>query len=282
MKLATINYHQKEQAAIVTNEGYLLIETINKLEEKQWPTTVFELIIDQTIKEVTEWYEHSKQIASYEKVEFKETQLAPLYRQPRKIWGIGMNYLDGKPDHVTAYTDPVSFMKPDTSIIGMNDTIHIPKGSTNTTAEAELAIIIGERCKDINEDDAQKYIVGYTSALDMTEADIHAENHRYLTRAKSFDTFLSFGPYLLINEAEELSELTISTVLNNHVQFENSVEHMRYHPHYIVAFHSKVMTLLPGDVILTGTPGAVVIRDGDVVEAHVTGNQTLVNVTKQQ
>ncbi|MCK0472866.1 fumarylacetoacetate hydrolase family protein [Halalkalibacter sp. APA_J-10(15)] len=283
MKLATILYQGNEQAAIAVEDGYVLIETINQYEQLQWPNTVFELITTEVIDDLTSWYEQEgcQRLERYDKVEGNKAQLAPLYRRPRKIWGVGMNYLDEKPKHVSTYSDPVSFMKPDTTIIGMDDAVKIPKGSTNTTAEAELAIIIGKRCKEIDQSEASYYILGYTSALDMTEADIHAENHRYLTRAKSFDTFFSFGSFLLVNEVEDVKQLCVATVLNGNVTYERKVEQMRYDPAYIVAFHSKVMTLLPGDVILTGTPGAVVIRDGDVIEAHMTGTKPLVNTVEQ-
>ncbi|GAE29834.1 fumarylacetoacetate hydrolase family protein [Alkalihalobacillus hemicellulosilyticus] len=283
MKLATIFYQETEQAAIVVEDGYILIKTINQYEQTQWPNKTFELITTEMIRDLISWYEQGgcQKLDRYDKVESDKAQLAPLYRKPRKIWGVGMNYLDEKPKHVSTYLDPVSFMKPDTTIIGMDDAVKIPKGSTNTTAEAELAIIIGKRCKEIDQEEASQYILGYTLALDMTEADIHAENHRYLTRAKSFDTFFSFGSCLLINEVEDVKQLRVATVLNGNVKYEKKVGHMRYDPAYIVAFHSKVMTLLPGDVILTGTPGAVVIRDGDVIEAHMTGTKPLVNAVEQ-
>lgn len=169
-------------------------------------------------------------------------------------------------------------MKPDTTIIGPSDMIEIPHQSERTTAESELGIIIGKECKNVSEEDAQSVIAGYTTIIDMTAEDILAINPRYLTRSKSFDTFFSFGPQLITpDEVDEVLDLNVSTVINGEVHRKNVVSNMTFRPWNLVSFHSKVMTLLPGDIISTGTPGAVVIRDGDVVECHIDGFEKLVN-----
>jgi 2-keto-4-pentenoate hydratase/2-oxohepta-3-ene-1,7-dioic acid hydratase in catechol pathway len=112
----------------------------------------------------------------------------------------------------------------------------------------------------------------------MTAEDILRKNPRYLTRAKSFDTFFSFGPQLVTpDEVGDISALEVSTVLNGEVRRTNTVRNMTFSPWSLVSFHSKVMSLLPGDVISTGTPGAVVIRDGDVAECRITGFEPLSN-----
>ncbi|WP_413375665.1 fumarylacetoacetate hydrolase family protein [Alkalihalobacillus sp. 1P02AB] len=279
MKLATLKIKDKETAAIAGDDGLVLMETLNEIDQKNWNTSLLEMIESGQIDGLKDWYNTGGKecLRDCETIPFEQAKFAPLYRRPRKIWGVGMNYLQERPNKNETYLSPVSFMKPDTSIIGMEDTIQIPTGSTNTTAEAELGIIIGKKCVQIEEEDASQYVLGFTTVLDMTEADIHAENQRYLTRAKSFDTFLSFGPYLLIDEYEEVLDLEVSTVLNGRLEHQDVVANMRYNPWYLVAFHSKVMTLLPGDIIMTGTPGSVVIRDGDVVEAHISGAPPLVN-----
>ncbi|ADU29506.1 fumarylacetoacetate hydrolase family protein [Evansella cellulosilytica] len=279
MKLATLKVGTKEKAALALEDGYVLLETINNRIGENWKTNILELIEANEVFELASWYEREGKSILYdtEKIPSDSVRFAPLYRRPRKIWGVGLNYLETLPDPSEKYAPPVSFMKPDTSIIGYGDIIQIPEGSTNTTAEAELAIIIGKTCKNIEEIDAEDYILGYTTSLDMTEADIHAENQRFLTRAKSFDTFFSFGPYLLINEVDDVLGLEVETLLNGEVIHRNSIANMRYSPAYIVSYHSKVMTLLPGDIIITGTPGPVVIRNGDVVEARITHFPSLIN-----
>jgi 2-keto-4-pentenoate hydratase/2-oxohepta-3-ene-1,7-dioic acid hydratase in catechol pathway len=112
----------------------------------------------------------------------------------------------------------------------------------------------------------------------MTAEDILRKNPRYLTRAKSFDTFFSFGPELVTpDEIEDVEALEVSTRLNGEVRRANTVSNMTFPPYWLVSFHSRVMTLLPGDVISTGTPGAVVLRNGDVAECRITGFESLEN-----
>ncbi|WP_345740332.1 fumarylacetoacetate hydrolase family protein [Planomicrobium okeanokoites] len=154
----------------------------------------------------------------------------------------------------------------------------MPLQSERTTAESELGIIIGKICKDVEEEEALSVISGYTTIIDMTAEDILQKNPRYLTRAKSFDTFFSFGPQLVTaDEVEDVLELKVATVINGEIHRDNLVSNMTFQPQQLISFHSKVMTLLPGDIISTGTPGAVVIRDGDVVECRIDGFETLVN-----
>ncbi|MCT2534186.1 fumarylacetoacetate hydrolase family protein [Aquibacillus koreensis] len=282
MRLSTLKQNGLETAAIRVKDNFVLMESINHNEGKEWPVEIYDLLQQGKLEEVIDWYENGgkAKLLDYEKIPMNEVIYAPLYRRPRKIWGVGLNYIDSSEQSLedVPYSDPVSFMKPDTSIIGPEDNIQIPHQSKHTTAEAELAIIIGKECYDISEEESEGVIAGYTTAFDMTESKIHSENHRFLTRAKSFNTFFSFGPELITKGAiSNVSELVIQTVLNGEKKHENTVMNMRYSPYFIVSFHSKVMTLLPGDIILTGTPGAVLIRDGDVVESHITGFQPLIN-----
>jgi 2-keto-4-pentenoate hydratase/2-oxohepta-3-ene-1,7-dioic acid hydratase in catechol pathway len=112
----------------------------------------------------------------------------------------------------------------------------------------------------------------------MTAKDIHAKNPRFMQRSKSFDTFFSFGPYLITaDEYEDVKMINVETVLNGEVSHRNVVANMMYQPWYIVSFFSQIMTLYPGDVIMTGTPGSVVIRNGDVVECQINGFKALRN-----
>jgi 2-keto-4-pentenoate hydratase/2-oxohepta-3-ene-1,7-dioic acid hydratase in catechol pathway len=114
----------------------------------------------------------------------------PLYRHPRKILGIGLNYRDHAADLNAPYpTEPASFMKCDNTIIGPGDAIELPAQSERVTAEAELGVIIGRNCRDISEQQALDYIAGYCLILDMTAEDILQKNPRFLTRSKNFDTF---------------------------------------------------------------------------------------------
>jgi 2-keto-4-pentenoate hydratase/2-oxohepta-3-ene-1,7-dioic acid hydratase in catechol pathway len=169
-------------------------------------------------------------------------------------------------------------MKPWTAVIGPGDAIRIPRLSHRTTAEAELGVVIGKRCKDVPQADWLDVVAGFTTILDMTAEDILQQNPRYLTMSKSFDTFFSFGPQLVTpDEVADIRELTVSTMINGRVHAENTISNMTFTPDYLVAYHSQVMTLLPGDIISTGTPGAVHIRHGDTVACHISGFASLEN-----
>ena len=208
----------------------------------------------------------------------------PLYRRPRKIWGIGLNYAEHASDlyEKPPAEGPAIFMKPDTTIIGPGDEIRLPRQSERVTGEAELGIVIGRQAKDVPVEDAPSVVAGLTTVLDMTAEDILQENPRYLTRAKSFDTFFSFGPELVtLDEVGEIGALEVATVLNGEVRRKNLVSNMTYGPWELVSFHSEVMTLLPGDVISTGTPGGVVLRDGDVLECRIEGLTPLKNPVRR-
>ncbi|WP_341201277.1 fumarylacetoacetate hydrolase family protein [Planomicrobium okeanokoites] len=279
MRLATIRLDGKETAAVVTAAGAIPVETINKEFGQQWPPQLFDLLPLEKLEPFKEWVA-GQNTEALEQLVIQGAKFGPLYRHPRKIWGIGLNYVEHAADlsEVSPNTEPASFMKPDTTIIGPGDTIQVPLQSERTTAESELGIVIGKECKDVEEEDALSVIAGYTTIIDMTAEDILQKNPRYLTRAKSFDTFFSFGPQLVTaEEVEDVLDLKVATVINGEIHRDNLVSNMTFQPQQLISFHSKVMTLLPGDIISTGTPGAVVIRDGDVVECRIDGFETLVN-----
>lgn len=279
MRLATIQLNGKETAAVVAAAGMIPVEAINKEFGQQWPTELFNLLPLEQLEQFKEWFA-AQNTETLDKLAIQDTEFGPLYRHPRKIWGIGLNYVEHAADlsEVSPNTEPASFMKPDTTIIGPGDTIQVPLQSERTTAESELGIVIGKMCKDVEEQDALSVIAGYTTIIDMTAEDILQKNPRYLTRAKSFDTFFSFGPELVTaDEVEDVLGLKVATVINGEIHRDNLVSNMTFQPQHLISFHSKVMTLLPGDIISTGTPGAVVIRDGDVVECRIDGFETLVN-----
>lgn len=284
MRLATIRTEQEEHAAIISNGQAVSIAAVNETYNQQWETSIFELIASGKLDGLTDWYNETGKAAiengELPTIPDEDLAYAPLYRHPRKIWGIGLNYVDHASDlgEKAPNTEPASFMKPDTSIIGHRDTIEIPLQSERTTAEAELGVIIGKECRNVEEEGVQDYIAGYTTIIDMTAEDILQKNPRYLTRSKSFDTFFSFGPqFVTKDEIEALDGLEVSTVINGQIHRKNTVDHMTFSPEYLVSFHSKVMKLLPGDIISTGTPGAVPINGGDIVECRIDGFKPLIN-----
>jgi len=278
MKLATLKLGGVEKAAIRAPHGYVLLEALGH----RWPADLLSLLRGGALEALTAWYREGGEQAllALPAIAVETAEFGPLYREPAKIWGIGMNYVAEESElaNVPAGEEPVGFMKPTTALIGPGEAIRIPAGCGEITAEAELAIVIGREARGITEAEAPGVVAGFTTALDMTASDIHARNPRFLTRAKSFDTFLSIGPELVtVDEAGDVLDLQVETVLGGRVRHRNRLRNMRFRPWYTVAFHAAFMTLLPGDIILTGTPGAVVIRDGDVVECRIGGLAPLVN-----
>jgi 2-keto-4-pentenoate hydratase/2-oxohepta-3-ene-1,7-dioic acid hydratase in catechol pathway len=275
LRLVTIRQGGREVAAVVLPDGVASVEEVYGLSGEG--ADLLSLLESGRFYELKETYGRgevrggaSSQPSSY----------VPLYRRPRKIWGIGLNYVEHARDlSESAPTDePASFMRPDTTIIGPADEVVLPAQSERVTAEGELALVIGREAKDVPEEDAPSVVAGFTTVLDMTAEDIVRRDPRYVTRAKSFDTFFSFGPELVTpDEIADVDALEVSTVLNGAVRRSNTVSNMTFSPWWLVSFHSRVMTLLPGDVISTGTPGAVVIQEGDVAECRITGFEPLSN-----
>jgi 2-keto-4-pentenoate hydratase/2-oxohepta-3-ene-1,7-dioic acid hydratase in catechol pathway len=284
MRLATLRIRGSEEAALVLPGGLLPLAQVNARSERKWPVALLDLLQSGELPVLQRWLKqagpepHRK--LKIDLLPAAEAAFGPLFRRPRKLWGIGLNYAahaadlaEKKPEE-----EPASFMKPDTTIIGPGDTIVIPPQSGRTTGEAELGIVFGQEARNVAEADWQSVVAGYTTLLDMTAEDILRQNPRFLTRAKSFDTFFSFGPVLVTpDEVPDVMRLKVATVLNGKVHAENVVANMTFPPPYLVSFHSRVMPWLPGDVLSTGTPQAALLRDGDVLECRIDGFEPLRN-----
>lgn len=217
----------------------------------------------------------------------EQARFVAPYRRPRKIWGIGLNYMDHAADlDEIVPAEPASFIKGDHTIIGAGDPIPVPPQSHRTTAEGELGLVIGSYCRNVSEADALDHVFGVCTILDQTAEDILERNPRFLTRAKNFPGFFSFGPEVVplaeaLRDVDDIADLEVSTVINGRVHRQNTVARMRYSPSFLVSFHSAVMPLYPGDIISTGTPGAVHITPGDVVGCRIPGVGVLENPVVQ-
>jgi 2-keto-4-pentenoate hydratase/2-oxohepta-3-ene-1,7-dioic acid hydratase in catechol pathway len=204
------------------------------------------------------------------------------YPDPPKIWCIGLNYRAHAADLDERSPDePASFMRPAISMRGPGDPVCMPPQSDRVTGEGELAVVIGRRCKYVSRDEAHGVIAAFVPAIDMTAEDILRRNPRFLTRAKSFDSFLSLGPFLVtpdeIGNADDVLKIEVTTLLNGVAQRTNVGTNMTHDVYDLIAFHSRVMTWEPGDILLTGTPGAVVIRPGDTIGCEVSSVGRLEN-----
>ncbi|TXT54179.1 MAG: Fumarylacetoacetate (FAA) hydrolase [Promethearchaeota archaeon] len=287
MKIGTILINDEETGALIFNEHVYPIRKINEIYGTNWKTDILDLLNANQIDTMRNWVESLKEEEFRHKLDdlitFEDTKFAPLYRNPQKIWGIGLNYSEHANDlsEVAPTSIPASFMKAATTIIGPQEDIFIPAQSRKTTGEAELGVIIKKRCKNMERKNWLDFVAGFTTIIDMTAEDILRKNPRYLTLSKNFDTFFSFGPVLFTpDEIPDLMDLNVATVINGAIHAKNVISNMQFPPDFLVSFHSKVMTLLPGDIISTGTPGAVPIKDGDIIECRIDGFPSLKNPVK--
>jgi 2-keto-4-pentenoate hydratase/2-oxohepta-3-ene-1,7-dioic acid hydratase in catechol pathway len=201
--------------------------------------------------------------------------LAPVI--PRsKVVCVGKNYADhAREMGGEAPEEPLLFLKPNTSVIGPNDRIVLPSLSSQVEHEGELAVIIGSVAKNVRAEDADSVIFGYTIANDVTARDLQRTDGQW-TRAKGFDTFCPLGP--IIETEFDFNSATLETRVNGDVRQQAPLTDMIHSVAEIIAYASAVFTLLPGDVILTGTPAGVgPIVSGDVVEVEISSIGTLRN-----
>lgn len=199
--------------------------------------------------------------------------LAPVI--PRsKVVGIGRNYAEHAAELGTDVPgEPLMFLKPNTAVIGPADTVVLPGGSGEVHHEAELAVVIGRLCKDVPRERADDVIAGYTCADDVTARDLQRRDGQW-ARAKGFDTFCPIGPWL--TTGLDPSDLAVRCRVNGQPRQDGRTSQMVHDVASLVAAVSRAFTLLPGDILLTGTPAGVgPIVHGDIVEIEIDGIGTL-------
>lgn len=205
--------------------------------------------------------------------------LAPVI--PTKVIAVGKNYVDHAAEMDSDVPDrPVIFLKPPTSVIGPMSPIKIPPQSGEVHHEGELAIVMGRGARNVAADDASSSILGYTAANDVTARDLQRLDGQW-TRAKGFDTFCPLGP-AIDTEFDPAEPHRIACSVNDELRQEGLTSDLVFGVGEIIEFVTSVMTLLPGDVILTGTPAGVgPIVAGDRVEVDIEGIGTLMNPVRQ-
>ena len=205
--------------------------------------------------------------------------LAPC--EPSKVIAIGLNYKA----HAAEFNkplpeEPMLFMKPSTAVIGPDDQIIYPHHmSRRVDYEGELGVVVGKKAHMVKKEDAREYILGYTCFNDVTARDLQGKDIQY-TRAKGFDTFAPMGPWI---ETElNPADVRIETYLNSEKRQDTSTRDMIFDVYHLLSFVSHVMTLLPGDVIATGTPSGVgKMKPGDKVEVRIEGIGSLINAVSE-
>lgn len=210
-------------------------------------------------------------------VSFSRTEIDMLVPcLPSKIVCAGLNYRSHAEElHLGLPDEPVLFMKPPSALLAAEgDIIYWPE-TTRLDYEGELALVIGRKCHRVAEEEALDYVFGYTIANDITARDLQNRDGQW-TRAKCFDTFMPLGPTIV--KGVDAADLSLQTFVNGAIRQDGRTSDLIFGLPYLVSFVSRVMTLYPGDVIITGTPAGIgPLQVGDVVEVHIEGLGVLRN-----
>lgn len=220
------------------------------------------------------------QLGLTEPIPLTDVSILPLVT-PSKVICVGLNYREhAKEVGFPIPKQPSFFLKPPSSIIGNGQPIVLPPRVGRIEHEAELALVIGQLCRDVTSQNASKYIFGYTCANDVTARELQKEDP-LIGHCKSYDTFCPIGPWIE-TEIPYLSNVAVRCLVNGKVRQEGLVGDMICQPLDLISYLSRIMTLLPGDVILTGTPpGVGEIKAGDLVHVDIEGVGVLFNTASE-
>jgi 2,4-diketo-3-deoxy-L-fuconate hydrolase len=207
-------------------------------------------------------------------------RLAPAIARPSKLVCVGLNYADhAKESGAPIPSDPMLFMKSTSAWCGPNDDLQIPKGSSKTDWEVELAVVIGMKAKRVSLSDALNYVAGFAIHMDYSERAWQLEGSGQWVKGKSADTFAPFGPFMATyDELGDIGNLRLWLSVNGEIKQDGATSDLIFRVPELVSYVSSYMTLLPGDVLSTGTPAGVgfgsrpqqFLRQGDVVESGIT------------
>jgi 2-keto-4-pentenoate hydratase/2-oxohepta-3-ene-1,7-dioic acid hydratase in catechol pathway len=201
---------------------------------------------------------------------------------PTKIVCVGQNYLGHiKELGAPVPKEPIIFLKPPSCLIGHEQPIIYGRDAERIDYEGELAIVIKHRMKKVNESDALNYVLGYSCFNDVTERNMQAKNPFLLSLSKGFDSFGPFGPYIVTDL--DPNDLMLKTYLNGELKQEDNTKNCVFSVQQVLSFISNYMTLLPGDIVITGTPrGIAPMKSGDTVEVEIEGIGTLSNMVQAE
>ncbi len=282
LKLVRCRVEEREHYGVLINDEVIFLPRLAKRLNEKLPELLEEFIalgaksvetVERLLEKATEdEIKHASSLVD------GVTLLAPVSAPP-KIVCLGLNYRDHAEEQNAAIPDePIIFMKPHTTIIGPNEKIVKPSFVKQLDYEAELAIVMGKKAKDVPVSEAESCIFGYTILNDVSARDIQFKDKQW-TRGKSFDTFAPTGPCITtVNELRDTSNLFIRTWVNNEIRQNSTTKNMVFNVYEIVHHLSRVMTLEPCDVIATGTPAGVgfalkpqpkFLQDGDIVRIKI-------------
>ena len=275
MKLIRFGDAGKEKPGIIINDVWFDVsEHINDYDEKFFENDGLSLL--KTIaSEKLPMAIGIKEIS-------RDTRLGSPVARPSKIVCIGLNYSDHATESkMQLPPEPVIFFKATTAIVGPNDNLIIPKNSRKTDWEVELAVVIGKKASYVDEVSALNYVAGYLLHNDYSEREFQLERSGQWVKGKSCDTFAPLGPYLATqDEVLDVNDLRLWLTVNGTMMQDSNTKNLVFKIPYLVSYLSQFMTLLPGDIISTGTPAGVglglkpepvYIKPGDVIELGIHG-----------
>ena len=270
MKLIRFGAAGKEKPGVIINDIWFDVsEYISDYDEKFFESDGLELlntiISERTLKEVS-----------------RDIRLGPPIARPSKLICIGLNYSDHATESkMQLPSEPVVFFKSTTAIVGPNDDLVIPKNSKKTDWEVELAVVISKKASYVDEAVALNHVAGYLLHNDYSEREFQLERAGQWVKGKSCDTFAPLGPYLATpDEIPDVNDLRLWLTVNGTMMQDGNTKNLVFNIPHLVSYLSQFMTLLPGDVISTGTPAGVglgqkpepvYIKPGDVVELGIHG-----------
>ena len=270
MKLIRYGTPGKEKPGVIINDQWFDVsEFFNDFDEKFFESDglvkLKTIIAEKTLKEIS-----------------RDIRLGSPVARPSKIICIGLNYSDhAKESQMQLPSEPVIFFKATTAIVGPNDDLTIPKNSKKTDWEVELAVVIGKKASYVEEAIAMNYVAGFMLHNDYSEREFQLERMGQWVKGKSCDTFARLLPYLATqDEIADVNDMRLWLTVNGKMMQDGNTKNLVFKIPYLVSYVSQFMTLLPGDIISTGTPAGVglgqkpepvYIKPGDVIELGIHG-----------
>jgi 2-keto-4-pentenoate hydratase/2-oxohepta-3-ene-1,7-dioic acid hydratase in catechol pathway len=295
LKLVRYRKEERENYGVLIDNKVVCLPRLAKRLNEKLPESLEDFITlgvkgvetaERLLGKVTETdTEHASSLVN------KVTLRAPI-ASPPKIVCLGLNYRDHAAEQNAAIPDdPIIFIKPHTTIIGPNEKIVKPSFVKQLDYEAELAVVIGRKAKNVPVPETESYIFGYTILNDVSARDIQFKDKQW-TRGKSFDTFAPIGPCITtVNQLRDTSNLFIRTWVNNELRQNSTTKNMVFNVYEIIHHLSRVMTLEPCDIIATGTPAGVgfalkpqpkFLQAGDIIKIRIEKIGTLENMVAEE
>ncbi|MDQ3536948.1 MAG: fumarylacetoacetate hydrolase family protein [Bacteroidota bacterium] len=272
MKLIRFGEAGKEKPGVINNDGKIIdvSSAFHDYDES--------FFANDGLNKISDWLKQNEQTAP--KLEYNVRIGAPIYK-PGKIICIGLNYSDhAKESNMGLPKEPVVFFKASSALTGPNDNVIIPRGSKKTDWEVELAIVIGKKASYVSEAEALEYVAGYVLHNDLSEREFQLERSGQWVKGKSCDTFAPIGPFIATkDELQDVHNLRLWLTVNGEMMQDGNTKNLAFKVPFLVSYLSNFMSLLPGDIISTGTPAGVglgkkpprYLKAGDVVELGIDG-----------